>query len=248
MSGEFAGKVVLVTGGASGIGRGVVEAFAAKGAKVALSWMTSEADAASLESRLGVAAFQADLADPAGPRDLVAAVEARLGPVDVLVANAGGLLKRSPVVECDLALWNEAIALNLTSVFLSCQAVLPGMLSRGRGVIVTISSLAAHDGGGQGAAHYAAAKGGVTTFTKALAKEVGPAGIRVVGVAPGLIATRFHDTFTPAAGREATVARTPLRREGTPADVAGAVLYLASERASFLTGELIEVNGGLGLY
>jgi 3-oxoacyl-[acyl-carrier protein] reductase len=237
-----------VTGGASGIGRGVVEAFAAKGAKVALSWMTSEADAASLESRLGVAAFQADLADPAGPRDLVAAVEARLGPVDVLVANAGGLLKRSPVVECDLALWNEAIALNLTSVFLSCQAVLPGMLSRGRGVIVTISSLAAHDGGGQGAAHYAAAKGGVTTFTKALAKEVGPAGIRVVGVAPGLIATRFHDTFTPAAGREATVARTPLRREGTPADVAGAVLYLASERASFLTGELIEVNGGLGLY
>jgi 3-oxoacyl-[acyl-carrier protein] reductase len=239
---------VLVTGGASGIGRGVVEAFAAEGAKVALSWRTSGDDAASLEARLGVVAFEADLTDPSGPRELVAAVEARLGPVDVLVANSGGLLKRSPVVECDLALWNEAIALNLTSVFLSCQAVLPGMLARGRGVIVTMSSLAAHDGGGQGAAHYAAAKGGVTTFTKALAKEVGPAGIRVVGVAPGLIATRFHDTFTPAAGREATVARTPLRREGTPADVAGAVLYLASERASFLTGELIEVNGGLGLY
>ena len=138
--------------------------------------------------------------------------------------------------------------MNLTSAFLSCQAVLPDMLAAKRGIIVTISSLAAHNGGGLNAAHYGAAKGGLLTFTKALAREVGPSGIRVNGVAPGLIATRFHDIHTAPESRRASVDQTPLRREGTPADVAGAVLYLASERASFLAGETIEVNGGLGLY
>ncbi|MFO1061682.1 MAG: glucose 1-dehydrogenase [Dongiaceae bacterium] len=248
MSEAIRGRVVLVTGGASGIGRGIVEAFAAAGAQVALSYATSGAEAAALAARLGALALPADLAAPDGARDLVAAVRQRLGPVEILVANAGGLLKRTPVVECDLALWNQAIALNLTSVFLSCQAVLPDMLAAGRGCIITVSSLAGHDGGGPGASHYGAAKGGVITFTKALAKEVGPQGIRVNGIAPGLIATRFHDTFSTAEGRRATVERTPLRREGTPADVAGAALFLASDQAGFIAGETLEVNGGLGLF
>jgi 3-oxoacyl-[acyl-carrier protein] reductase len=152
------------------------------------------------------------------------------------------------VLDCDLELWNEALALNLTSAFLSCQAVLPDMLAAKRGIIVTISSLAAHNGGGLHAAHYGAAKGGLLTFTKALAREMGPAGIRVNGVAPGLIATRFHDTHTTPESRRSSIDQTPLRREGSPADVAGAVLYLASDRASFLAGETIEVNGGLGLF
>jgi 3-oxoacyl-[acyl-carrier protein] reductase len=117
-----------------------------------------------------------------------------------------------------------------------------------KGNLILVSSLAAHDGGGFGASHYAAAKGGILTYTRALAKEVGPLGIRVNGLAPGLIATRFHDTFTPAEARKATVERTPLRREGTPWDVAAAALFLASDASSFLTGETIEVNGGLGLY
>lgn len=108
--------------------------------------------------------------------------------------------------------------------------------------------LAAHDGGGVGAAHYAAAKGAVLTFTKALAKEVGPLGIRVNGIAPGLIATRFHDTFSTAEGRQATVERTPLRREGIPEDVAGVALFLASSTSTFITGETIEVNGGQGVF
>ena len=109
-----------------------------------------------------------------------------------------------------------------------------------------MSSLAGFDGGGHGASHYAATKGAVATLVRSLAKEVGPLGIRVNGVAPGLIGTRFHDTFSTAQGRAETVARTPLRREGTPQDVAGAVLYLASNRAGFVTGEVIQINGGTG--
>jgi 3-oxoacyl-[acyl-carrier protein] reductase len=248
MSSQFAGKVVLVTGGASGIGRGIVEAFAAEGAKVALSYRTSKAEAEGLVRSAGALALAADLTRPDGAEGLVHAVAERLGPIDILIANAGGLLKRSPVAECGLDLWNEALALNLTSVFLSARAVLPAMRSRRSGTIVTVSALAAHDGGGQGAAHYAAAKGGVMTFTKALAREVGPLGIRVNGVAPGLIATRFHDVFTPPETRRAVVERTPLRREGTPADVAGAVVFLASSQASFLAGEIIEVNGGVAVF
>jgi 3-oxoacyl-[acyl-carrier protein] reductase len=118
----------------------------------------------------------------------------------------------------------------------------------GQGCIITVSSLAAHDGGGQGAGHYAAAKGGVLAYTRALAKELGPQGIRVNGIAPGLIATGFHDRFSTPEGRQVTVARTPLRREGVPEDVAGAALFLASPFATFLAGETIEVNGGQGLY
>lgn len=122
------------------------------------------------------------------------------------------------------------------------------MTAAGSGSIVLMTSLAAHDGGGVGASHYAAAKGGVSTFVRALAKEVGPDGVRVNGVAPGLIATQFHDRFSTTEGRSATVARTPIRREGTPADVAGAVLYLASPAASFVTGAILEMNGGLGAF
>jgi 3-oxoacyl-[acyl-carrier protein] reductase len=239
---------VLVTGGASGIGRGIVEAFAAEGARVAFSYLTSEADGVALARKLGALAVKSDLTREQAAADLVAEVKRKLGPVEILVANSGGLIRRASVVDCDLALWNDCLALNVTSAFLSCKAVLPDMLAAKRGVIVTVSSLAAHNGGGFKAVHYGAAKGGLYTFTKGLAREVGPEGIRVNGVAPGLIATRFHDVHTAVESRRASVEQTPLRREGTPADVAGAVVYLASERASFLSGETIEVNGGLGLF
>jgi 3-oxoacyl-[acyl-carrier protein] reductase len=145
-------------------------------------------------------------------------------------------------------LWNEAIAVNLTATFLCCRAALRHMEPKKKGNIILVSSLAAHDGGGFGASHYAATKGGVLTYTRALAKEVGPLGVRVNGIAPGMIATRFHDKFTPPDARKGAVERTPLRREGTPEDCAGAALFLASPAASFVSGETIEVNGGLGLY
>ena len=176
MAEEFANKVVLVTGGASGIGRGIVEAFSAEGAKVAFSYLTSEAEAGELADRLSGLAIKSDLTDRYAPRSLVSQVKEKLGVVDILVANAGGLIRRSPVIDCDFELWSEALAVDLTSAFLSCQAVLPDMIAAGRGVIVTISSLAAHNGGGIHAAHYGAAKGGLLTFTKALAREVGPHG------------------------------------------------------------------------
>jgi 3-oxoacyl-[acyl-carrier protein] reductase len=248
MDREFEGRVVLVTGGASGIGRGIVEAFAAEGAKVVFSYLTSEADAQAIAKKTSSIAFKSDLTKPDAAKKLIAEVKKKLGPVEVLVVNTGGLIRRASVLECDLELWNEALNLNLTSAFLSCQAALPDMLAAKRGVIITISSLAAHNGGGFKACHYGAAKGGLYTFTKGLAREVGPEGIRVNGVAPGLIGTRFHDMHTSPESRQASVSQTPLQREGTPADVAGAVLYLASERASFLAGETIEVNGGLGLF
>ena len=250
---DFGGQVVLVTGGASGIGRGIAEAFGARGARVALTYLSStqgaEETVATINDAGGSAyAIHADLTREDQVEHVVSDVIQKYGRIDVLVANTGGLIQRSPVADCSLELWNQALALNLTSTFLCCRAVLPRMIEAKQGAIVTISSLAAHDGGGQGAAHYAATKGAVITFTKALAKEVGPQGIRVNGIAPGLIGTQFHDRFSTADMRSGAVSRTPLRREGTPADVAGAALFLASPFADFLAGETIEVNGGQGVY
>jgi 3-oxoacyl-[acyl-carrier protein] reductase len=247
------GQVALVTGGASGIGCGIALAFGQCGMPVMLTYLSSEAGATetvqAIEAAGGTAlALRADLTQESDAERMAAATIARFGKIDVLVANSGGLIQRSPVVECSLELWNQALAVNMTSMFLSCRAVLPHMLKAGSGCIITMSSLAAHTGGGQGAAHYAATKGGVLTFTRALAKEVGPQGIRVNGIAPGLIATQFHDRFSTPEGRQSAVAQTPLRREGRPGDVAGAALYLASPYASFLAGETLEVNGGQGVY
>ena len=250
---EFAGKTVFVTGGASGIGRAASLAFGRAGGRVALTFVTSEGEAgevvAAIEAAGGEAlALRADLTDPSAVDGAFAAVDSCFGPLDVLFANAGGILGRHRCVDAPLEFWNEALAVNLSSTFLCCQAALRRMEPRRTGAIVTMSSLAAFDGGGPGASHYAAAKGAVVTYTRALAKEVGPLGIRVNGVAPGLIATRFHDRFNTPEGRRATVERTPLRREGTPEDVAEAVLFLASERAGFLAGETIQVNGGQGMF
>lgn len=247
------GKVAIVTGGASGIGRGVSEALGRGGAKVLLTYFLSEDGAnetvASIEQNGGTAhAVRADLTEEAENDRVVNMAIERFGGLDVLVANSGGLLQRSRVAECSLDLWNKALAINLTSTFLSCRAAIKHMEPQGSGCIITTSSLAAHDGGANGATHYATAKAGVLTFTKALAKEVGPLGIRVNSVAPGLIGTQFHDQFSTAEGRQAAVSRTPLGREGTPDDVAGAVVFLASPAAGFITGEAIEVNGGQGVF
>src|SRR5215212_5464869 len=249
---RFAGKTVLITGGASGIGGATTRAFASSGARVAFTYATSVDEAAALEkdfngSSRQVMGIKADMTDPASVADAFAVGEETFGPIDILFANAGGLLKRSRCVETSLDLWQEAIAINLTSTFLACQSALRSMEPRKSGTIVLMSSLAAFDGGGPGASHYAATKGAVATYVRALAKEVGPLGIRVNGVAPGLIGTRFHDVFSTPEGRKATVERTPLRREGTPEDVAEAVLYLASDSASYLSGEIIQINGGLGM-
>ncbi len=250
---QFANKVVLVTGGASGIGAATTRAFAREGASVAFTWITSEADAKAIEKEIidagGKAlAIKADLTTQAEVDRTFALVAEKLGPLDVLFANAGGILARKPATETSLDLWNECFDINVTSTFLTCQAAIKAMVPRKTGSIVTMTSLAAFNGGGPGASHYAASKGAVVTYTRGLAKEFGPLGIRVNGVAPGLIATRFHDRFNTPEGRKGAVDATPLRREGTSEDVAEGVLFLASDKASFITGEILQINGGQGIF
>ena len=247
---DFRGRVVLVTGGASGIGRGIVEAFAAEGAMVALTYASSGREAAEIVATFGldhVIALHADLTKESECARAVAETEKAFGRIDIVVTNAGGLIARAPTVETSVALWQEAFEVNVLSTVMVCKAALPGMIARKSGVIITIGSIAAHNGG-TNAAHYSSAKGAIHTFTRALAKEVAGSGVRVNSVSPGLIGTRFHDRFSTPDKRQATVVQTPLKREGTPADVAGACLYLASDAASFLTGEIIEVNGGIGMF
>jgi 3-oxoacyl-[acyl-carrier protein] reductase len=250
---ELIGKRALVLGGASGIGKATSLALAEAGADVVLTYWTSQEEAQEVVSQIQAAgrqaqAFKTDLTDPDAAELVWAEAESSGGEIDIVFANMGGLIQRCRVVDMPLSLWNESMNLNLTSTFLVCQAALKRMEPRKRGAIVTMSSLAAFDGGGPGSSHYACGKAAIATFTRALAKEVGPLGIRVNGVAPGMIATRFHDTFNTPANRLAIAERTPMRREGQPVDVANVVVFLASERAAFLAGEMIQVNGGLGLY
>jgi len=247
----FLGKSVLVTGGASGIGQGITLAFADRGANVAITYLTADPTETlgEIRSMDGKSlAIKADLRDEKTVDSVIERTVSSFGGLDVLVANTGGLIKRSRVVDTPLDLWTQVLAVNLTTTFLCCRAALRHMERNRKGNLILLSSLAGHDGGGVGASHYAAAKGAILTYTRALAKEVGPLGIRVNSVAPGLIGTPFHDRFTSADARVATVERTPLRREGTPRDVAAAVLFLASDDSDFISGETIEVNGGLGLY
>ena len=250
---ELQGKRALVTGGASGIGKATSLALAQAGADVALTYWSSAGEAGEVVAQIRALgrqahAIRADLTDAAVAEQVYAEAESAIGEIDTLFANIGGLIQRCRVVDMPLALWNDAMNLNLTSTFLICQAALKRMEPRGAGTIVTMSSLAAFDGGGPGSAHYASSKAAVATFTRALAKEVGPLGIRVNGVAPSLIATRFHDVFNTPANRQAIAERTPARREGQPEDVANVVVFLASNKAAFLGGEIIQVNGGLALY
>ena len=179
---------------------------------------------------------------------LVAAVTARFGAIDILVNNAGDLIERKPLLEMSDELFQAVMSVNVTSTFLMCRAVAAGMVTRKRGAIVNMSSLAAWNGGGPGAGAYAAAKGAVVSLTKALAKELAPHGIRVNCVAPGLIGeTAFHGRFTAPPAFETAAKSVLLGRAGTPEEVATVVAFLASSDSAFLTGETIEINGGMNM-
>lgn len=247
------GQRALVTGGASGIGRGIVEALAAHGVDVVLTYLSSDAGAretVTVAQAHGVKAYalQADLTDEAAVNHVVSETQRLLGGIDILVTNAGGILGRIGTLDLSREIWDNAFALNVTSTFLCCKAVIPGMIAQGNGNIVLMSSQAAFDGGGVGSAYYAATKGAILTYNRGLAKELAPHHIRVNCVAPGLIDTRFHDINTPPDMRAAVRGRIPLGREGTPTDVAGAVIYLTSELGAYLTGETIIINGGQSMY
>lgn len=246
---DLRGKVVVVTGGASGIGAATVRAFLDAGARVAFTFRTSAVAAARIEraaKRAGQAclAVRADLTRETDTKRLFAKVVRRFGPPDVVVANAGDLLGRVRVADADLAHWRGTFDTNLISTFLTFRAAIHAMEGR-KGVLVAMSSMAAFDGGGFGASAYAAAKAAVASFVRSLAKEVGPAGIRVNAVAPGLIDTPLQTRRNNLKARAVTAARVPLRREGSPDDVARTILFLASDASAYINGETVRIDGGL---
>ncbi|HEX7057938.1 MAG TPA: glucose 1-dehydrogenase [Bacilli bacterium] len=249
---DLSGQLALVTGSNAGIGRGIALKLAACGAKVVINYLKNREqgeETASLIRQAGGQAvvLQADVADLRQIDALVLGAERAFGQkIDILVNNAGHLIKRMGNLELDEDHYNKVVDVNFKSVVFMCKAVAPGMVEKGRGKIVNVTSIAAHNGGGPGATLYAAAKAAVMTYTKGLAKELAGKGIYVNAVSPGFIGqTAFHDTFTPPAAREATVKGIPLGREGTPEDVANAVLFLVSPMSDYLTGETIEINGGM---
>ena len=231
------GRVALVTGANVGIGRATALALARDGADVAVHCLSNTAQAdevAHAIEALGRRAFVTvgDLTQSAEVARTVQGTEAHFGRIDILVNNAGGLLGRHALVDMPEAFFHDVMNVNALTTFLCCQAVAPGMIARRSGVIVNLTSLAAHNGGGPGASVYAAAKAAVFTLTKAYAKELAPHGVRVNAVSPGLIGgTPFHSTFTSPEAFAAAVKTIPLGRAGTPDDVAGVIAFLAGDAA-----------------
>ncbi len=245
----FSEEVAWVTGSSTGIGRAVALALAGRGCRVVVHYNRSESEAQEVVERISSSGGEAalvggDVADAGEVERMVGEIEGRFGRIDILVNNAGSLVERRTLAEMTEDLWERVMAVNLKSVYLCSQAVLPMMKSRGRGRIINMTSVAARNGGARGSVAYATAKGGVSTLTRAMAKELVGEGILVNGVAPGIITTPFHDRFTPPEMREGMTAAIPIGREGTPEEVAGAVVFLASPAADYLVGEIIEVNGG----
>lgn len=245
---DLANKVALVTGGARDIGRAVSIQLAKSGAKVAINYYDNPSDAEEtkklIEDNGGTAIIiQGDMTKPEDTKNLVAkTIEAFNANIDILINVAGGLVGRKLIVDMEEDFWDLLINLNLKSVFLVCKSAIPFM--NAGGAIVNFTSQAARDGGGFGALAYATAKGGVLTFTRGLAKELGSKGIRVNAVSPGMINTTFHNVHTKPEIREKVAASTPLKREGEAHEVAALVTFLASDAASFVNGESVEINGG----
>ncbi len=240
----------LVTGGGRGIGRAAAAALAEAGAAVVVNYLSD--GAAAQRTVEGIRDFggrawavQADVADPAQVEVLFAETRRLLGGrLDILVNNAGGPGVRRPVAELSLEEWRRCLEVNLDGVFLCTRAALP-LLPDGRGRVVNVTSISARSGGGPGGAAYSAAKAGVSNFTRACAKELAPRRITVNGVAPGVIDTDLHRRGTPAEELAAVTAQVPLGRIGSAGEAAAAVVFLCGEEARYITGEILEVNGGL---
>ena len=239
------GKVALVTGGGRDIGGAIAIKLASLGAKVAFSYYNTEETLAKIKANGGEAiAIQADLTKFDNCFRLVEETRKAFGDeIHILVNNAGGLVARKKLDEMDEEFWDHLMTLNLKTVFGMHKATVEHMPTGS--AIINLASQAGRDGGGGGASAYATAKGGVMTFTRSMAKELGPKGIRVNAICPGMIATTFHDLFTPDNVREHVAGVTPLRREGRADEIAGLVACLASDETSFVTGANIDINGGL---
>jgi len=242
-------KTVIVAGGARDIGRAISVKMGRAGANVVVNYFNNKEQGdetvAEIEKAGGKAiAVGGDMTKAEDVDRLVAEARSAFGDsIGVLVNVVGGLVARKSLAEMDVEFFEYLMRLNVTSTFLTMKAVVPHM-SAGSAV-VNLASLAGRDGGGPGASAYATSKGAVITFTRAMAKELGPSNIRVNCVCPGMISTTFHDQFTKDAVRKNVAGATPLRREGEASEVADLVAYLASEESSFLTGTSVDINGGL---
>ena len=246
---KFKNKVAIVTGGTRDIGRSCSVKLAAEGAKVVVNYCNNKAAGDETLALIKAAGGEAilvkgDMTKKADVDNLITeTVKAYGNDIHVLVNNVGGLVARKKLPEMDEDFLNHVMALNVNSTFLSTQAVVPHMPAGSS--IVNLASLAGRDGGGGGASAYSLAKGAVITFTRSMAKELGPQGIRVNALCPGMIDTTFHDTFTPDAARKNLEANVPLRRQGLSDDCGDAVVYLASDGSSYITGANLDINGGL---
>jgi len=246
---ELESRVALVTGGSRGIGAAVCAELGAAGAEVVVNYASS-ADAAEavcegIRAAGGSAtAVAGDISTPEGAAALVSQVESEVGPIAILVCNAG-ITRDNLIMKLSDDDWRAVVDTNLGGAFFTCRAVARPMLKRRAGAIVTMSSVVGvHGNAGQ--TNYAASKAGLIGLTKALAKELGGRGIRVNAIAPGYISTELTDAL-PEAARDAILGQTPLGRLGDPADVARAVRFLVSDAAAFVTGDVLAVDGGLGI-
>jgi 3-oxoacyl-[acyl-carrier protein] reductase len=247
---DVIGKVALVTGASSGIGRATALALAANGARVAINFHRNQAGAESARAEIisaGGSAIivQADVTRNGEVEALVERTVTEFGPIDILVNNAGSLVERLRILELSEERWDEVIDLNLKSAFLCSKAVAASMMERQTGAIINVSSIAGRTGGALGSIHYSAAKGGLITFTKGLAKELATFGVRVNAVSPGVIDTPYHEEFSSPEMMKTYQSQIPLGRVGTPAEVAQVICFLASDTAGYLAGETIEINGGM---
>lgn len=243
------GKVAIVTGGARDIGRAICLKLAREGAKVVVNYYGSETDAeetvAMIKEHGGEAiAVYGDVAKQADINNMIESAKEAFGDkIDILVNNAGGLFARKIIEELNEEFYDLVMNVNLKGTVFMTKAVKSYMKSGGS--IINIASQAGRDGGGAGSAIYAASKGAIMTLTRNWSKELGPQGIRINAVCPGMIATKFHDDFTKDEVRKKVANSTPLGREGNADEVADLVAYLAGQESSFMTGNCVDINGGL---
>ncbi|UCH50178.1 MAG: glucose 1-dehydrogenase [Betaproteobacteria bacterium] len=247
---DLKNKVVLITGSSTGIGAAVAKAFGANGAKVAVHYNSSKSEAEEVASEIEASGGQAitlqgDVTDSDVCARLVDDTVARMGRIDVLVNNAGGLIKRIPIAEISEDMFDRVVALNQRSALMCTRAAAGHMRNSGGGAIINVTSIAARHGGATGAVLYAGTKGFISTITRGFAKELVKDNIRVNAVSPGVINTPFHERFSTPEMLEGFKATIPMNRLGEADECAGAFLFLASEKMSgYITGQIIEVNGG----
>ena len=247
---DLTGKVAIVTGASSGIGHATALSLANCGAAVAVNYHNNEIGAELLRKQIvanggKAVAIQADVTVASDVESLVKRTVEEFGTVDILVNNAGSLIERLRLLEMSEERWDQVVDLNLKSAFLCCKAVASLMMERKTGAIINLSSIAGRNGGALGSLHYSSAKGGLISFTKGLAKELAPFGVRVNAVSPGVIDTPYHEQFSSPEMMKNYVNAIPLGRVGNSDDVAKVIAFLASDAASYLVGETIEVNGGM---